>query len=358
MSEIIGYSTIPTAIEGVSFIPKIKVNDLIDGTLVHRHTLQRDEKKRLHKRLKDFRKKLPSLYHFSIANVKKHISGTYEGELIDVQPGVYMVDGHTRVLDMKQSLKKGEKNYPDEVMASVYDITDWETFKELYYSFDNPNATEKNNEKIVAACDALGIFLTSTTGRSGGFGTALNIAYPGNPTDEVLSKVAYFKDEIITLDEIGLFNPKSGLLKSQCLMAAALEALKYYNQPDTTRARIIGGLTEIAKATNKTLDFGDDYWYGIDMIKYEFLVAPGTWIGAELHRKTSYAALDKQMDFFWYCIERYMNKKKVSKDGGVKTPSFKDKHIKYQDLILAANPIVGYDFSFNDIEDLDEEDEE
>lgn len=351
-STILGYSAIPTATTGVNFIPKFKTTDLINEDVIKTHRLQRDHKKRLKKMQVHFRKKLPTLYNFSIMNVTNHIFGNYEGETINVEPGIYMVDGHTRREDIIQSLKKGEDNYPPEVSVTMYDVHDFSSYKDIYYSFDSDDAVEKSNEKIVAACQAMGIFLNAPTGKSGGFGTALNIAYPGSSSDSILSKIAYFKDEIIALDEIGLFKPSAKEFKSQCLMAAGLMALKYYNQPDASRARIIGGLSQLALAKKTIADLGDKtHWYGLDMIQYEFLVAPGTWIPAEYHRKTSYTALLPQMNFFWYCIENYMNKKKKSKDGGVKSNMFIGKYDKYSDALLAANPIIGYTSTVDEFEE-------
>jgi len=355
MSNILGYTPIEIATPGVSFIPKFKTSDLINDQLIRTHQLQRDHKRRLRKMQKHFRKQLPTLYNFSILHITKTISGTVNGEDITIEPGFDMVDGHTRREDILQSLKKGENTYPDNVPVMVYEVDNFKEYKDIYYSFDSSDATEKTNEKIAGACRALGLTLNQVTGRSGGFGTALDIAYPGDSKDDILTKVAYFKDEIIELDSIGLFNPKDSILKSQCIMALGLMSLKYYSKPDSSKARLIGGLSRLANAKKNTLDHGDPkWWYGLDCIEYEFFTEPGKWIPAEYHRKTSYSAIEPQMNFFWYCIENYMLSTKISKTGGVKTPSFKGKYQKYRDALLATQPIEGYDFVVDEDEDIDE----
>jgi hypothetical protein len=300
-----------------------------------------------------FRKQLPTLYNFSILHITKTITGTVNGEDLTIEPGFDMVDGHTRREDIIHSLKKGENNYPDFVPVTVYEIDNFKEYKDIYYSFDSVDASERTNEKIAGACRALDLTLMSTTGRSGGFGTALDIAYPGDRKDDILVKVAYFKDEIVDLDAIGLFNPKENAFKSQCLMAAGLMALKYYSKPDSSKARIVGGLSRLANAKKTTLDHGGKDWYGLDLIEYEFLSEPGKWIPKELHRKTNYSAVEPQMNFFWYCLENYMIKNAISKDGGVKRPSFKGKYEKYRNALLATQPIEGYDFSIDDEEDIE-----
>lgn len=350
-NTILGYQPIQIATNGVSLIPNFKTSDLINEGIIRTHQLQRDHMARLRKMQKHFRKQLPTLYNFHVAHITKPILGTVNGEEVRVEPGFDMLDGHTRRADIIFSLKKGENNYPAEVPVMIYEIDNFKDYKELYYSFDSSDSVETTNQKIVGACRAIGIVLDSTTGRSGGFGTALNIAYPGDPKDDVLVKVAYFKDEIADLDAIGLFKPESKEFKSQCLFAVGLMALKYYHTPDSSRTRIIAGLTRLAKAKKITLDLSADKWYGLDCIEYEFLSEPGKWIPKEYHRKTSFTAVEPQMNFFWYCIENYMTKNAVSKDGGVKSNMFKGKYKKYKDALLATQPIDGYDF----LEDEDEE---
>jgi hypothetical protein len=350
-TQILGYTPIkiPT-LPGVYFIPNFKTDDLINEDLVRTHKLQRDHARRWKKMVKHFRKQLPTLYNFSILKITKSITGTVNGEEITVDQGFDMVDGHTRRHDIQVSLRTGENSYPSEVPVMVYEINSFKEYKDLYDSFDSIDATDKSSDKIIGALRLLDIILDSNTGRSGGFGTALSIAYPGDSKDDVLKKVAYFKDEIQCMDSIGLFNPESKEFKSQCLIAAGLMALKYYNKPDTSRARIIGGLTRIAKAKKNMLDHSDPKsWYGLDCIEYEFLTEPGKWISKDLHRKTSYTAVDDQMNFFWYCLENYMSKTTISKHNGVKKSSFKGKYTKYRDGLLATQPIDGYEFI--DIED-------
>ena len=349
-NQILGYTPIKVT-SNVSFIPNFKTADLLKEEL-RTHRLQRDHKRRLKTMQKHFRKQLPTLHNFDFIRVTKTISGTVNGEMVIVDAGIDLANGNTRREDISQGIKKNENDWPETVAVIVYDVDNFKDYKNIYYSFDSQDAVEATSHKIFGACYALGLVLNSTTGRSGAFGSALSIAYPGDRKDDILVKVAYFKDEIIELDSIGLFNPKEPSLKSQCLIAAGLMALKYYRVPVDKKTRIIGGLARLANAKQNALDHSDPkYWYGLDCIEHEFLTNPGKWISKELHRKTSYSALEPQMNFFWYCIENYMNGTRIGKLNGVKTKMFKGKYEKYRNALLATQPIIGYEFSEEEDED-------
>jgi LysM repeat protein len=70
---------------------------------------------------KHFRKQLPTLYNFHIAYITKPISGTVNGEVLTVQPGFDMLDGHTRRADIVYSLKKGETLSK---IAAMYNVSE------------------------------------------------------------------------------------------------------------------------------------------------------------------------------------------------------------------------------------------
>ena len=95
---------------------------------------------------------------------------------------------------------------------------------------------------------------------------------------------------------------------------------------------------------------------GIDAILYEYLVGhvdvKKEIIPEGMHRKTSFASIPPQMDFMWYCIELYMTKSTVSKNGGFKANHIKGSWSKAQSSMIAKYPPQGY------VSDIDEDDEE
>lgn len=349
------YTLLETGNPGVHVIPQFLTSDLLDPDVVRTHQLQRDHKKRLKKMQKHFQKKLPSLYNLSLMRIKKEFSGTVNGETITVTPGVDMVDGHTRREDWIKSSERGDDDtyVPNYVNVIVYDVDNFKQYKDIYYSFDSTDASEKTNEKIVGACRALNLVLNSTTAKSGSFGSALDIAYPGDRKDDILTKVSYFHKEIVELDKLGLFNPADPELKFQCLMAAALQALKIYSEPDETRLRLEGGLLQLAQARKDTLSLDPTHWYGMDLIQYEYFMTPDKeWsIPKGMHRKTSFSSINPQMDFIWYCFEMYMTKSPVKKNRGMKSSSYKGYYEKATASVAFRQPLVGYEGLFEDLEE-------
>ena len=349
------YTLIETGTPGVYVIPKFLTLDLLDPDVVRTHQLQRDHRKRLKKMQKHFQKKLPSLYNLSLIRIEKEFSGTVNGETITVTPGVDMVDGHTRREDWIQSYGRGDEDtcVPSHVNVIIYDVDNFKQYKDIYYSFDSTDASEKTNEKIVGACRALNLVLNSTTAKSGSFGSALDIAYPGDRKDDILTKVSYFHKEIVELDKLGLFNPADPELKFQCLMAAALQALKIYSEPDETRLRLEGGLLQLAQARKDTLSLDPTHWYGMDLIQYEYFMTPDKeWsIPKGMHRKTSFSSINPQMDFIWYCFEMYMTKSPVKKNRGMKSSSYKGYYEKATASVAFRQPLVGYEGLFEDLEE-------
>jgi len=339
------YELIETAIPGKYFISKFKSEDL---EKLRTNAIQRDHIKRMRKMKKHFDKRLPSQFDFAVANVTTNIVGKYQGHPIEITPGADLTDGHTR-----REYANSVNDYPKYVSLTVYDVDNWESYKDLYYSYDATEAAERSNDKIVGACRALNIKLSSTTGLGGGFGSAIDIAYPGDRKDDILTKISYFKKEIEELDAIGLMKPTEGKMKAQVLMAAGLMALKVYGEPPETHARLIGGLQQLSQANLKTPFWGSDpdSWYGMDAIAFQFLEQGDPkdwWVEPGYLRSTKFMSIEPQMDFIWYFIDKYMSKKKVSKTKGVKPSNFVGKFEEFTETLIAIQPPAGFESTDNE----------
>jgi hypothetical protein len=335
---------VSTAIPGQYFIPSFKTKDLFK---LKTNAIQREHEKRVKKMGKHFDKRLSTQFNFSAVVCTTTFTGKYQGEIVEVSPGVDMLDGHTR-----RHYSKDAEAYPEDVTCMVYEVDNWEDYKNFYYSFDASEAAEKTNEKIVGACRALNIKLTSSTALGGGFGSALNIAYPGDRNDDILTKVAYFKTELEELDAIGLMKPTEKQMKAQCLMAAGLMALKIYGEPPETHARMIGGLQQLAKARKDAPFWSDpDNWFGMDAIAYQYLEQgdpDNWWVEKGYLRSTKFMSIAPQMDFIWYFFEKYMSKLKVKKGKGVKPSFFVGKFDEYQEALINIQPPQGYESNQED----------
>lgn len=335
---------IETAVPGEYFLPKFATKDLFK---LKTNAIQREHEKRVKKMKKHFDKRLPTQFNFSAVVCTTSFTGKYQGEIVEVLPGIDMVDGHTR-----RHYSKDAEDYPEYVTLTLYLVDNWEDYKNIYYSFDASEAAEKTNEKIVGACRALNIKLTSSTALGGGFGSALDIAYPGDRKDDILTKVAYFKTELEELDAIGLMKPTEGKMKAQTLMAAGLMALKIYGEPPETHARMVGGLHQLAKArTDAPFWVDPDNWFGMDAIAYQYLEQGDPdkwWVEKGYLRSTKFMSIAPQMDFIWYFFEKYMSKSRVAKGKGVKPSNFEGKFEEYQEALININPPQGYSSNEDD----------
>ena len=332
------YTLVETAIDNKYIIPKFKTADLFK---LRTNAIQRDHEKRVKKMKKHFDKRLPTQFDFAAVNITKPFIGKYQGENIEVTPGIDLVDGHTR-----RKYAPSAENYPEFVTLTIYDVDNWQDYKDFYYSYDATEASEKTNEKIVGACRALNIKLKTSTALGGGFGSALDIAYPGDRKDDILTKVAYFKKEIEELDAIELTKPTEGKMKAQALMAAGLMALKIYGEPPETHARLIGGLSQLANARTDAPFWSDpEKWYGMDAIAYQYLEQGDSnkwWVEKGYLRSTKFMSIEPQMNFIWYFIERYMSKNPIKKGTGVKPANFEGKFKEFTETLVAIQPPAGF----------------
>lgn len=308
----------PSGVPGSAVVLSADIADIL--ALPHHH-LQRDETQRIKKMIPIFRRRVPTLYNFAVINVTTQFDIDLGDTVVTVEPGMRMCDGHTRNLFFKM--------YPDEqpthpVLVTVYTVDTAADYAAIYNAYDSPDSVETTAHKIQGAFRVLGILdkVTSPKLKTGGIGTAINIAYPGDSRDPTIEKVAYFKDEILLLDALNVFSPTDSDLKFQTLWASALMLAKMYSGDSNTAtyARMISFLQGIARIGSDDLMCGDNKWDGLTALLFE-VFNPGKkgWISEGMLRKTSFATVAPQMNFFLYCmIELYMNDKKLDKTKGFK----------------------------------------
>jgi len=315
MQDIIQQLSVPTGHETRSVIPAFPRTLYMDKDLLPTIPINRDEKRRIPKMRKILQNWLPTHDEIAIFRVTKDIEVTVEeGEKIPVAAGSYLGNGNTR--------RECYSQYPDEapttdLVATIYDVSSEIEFTKFYYSYDSTDSAESGAQKIQGAIRLLGMNVSSTVAKNGGFRTALDIAHP-NPKASVIEKVSYFKEEIQLLDRVGIFSHMDKDLKFQAMYAMCLMAAKYWNSPTDQYDRMVAGLQNLASAKADEMNLAGDRWDGLTCIQVLYFTngQMKQWVEPGFLRKTSFATVKPQMDFLLYCFELYMLKQKINKSKG------------------------------------------
>jgi hypothetical protein len=324
---------------GARLYPKVPLSIFSE---LRDNRLQRNHKDRVNKMAKKYSPSVPTLSEVQAVIATTDLTGEYYEVEIDVPAGEESkVNGHTRneywTGDKFSKLAAQQGHVPEMVSLTVYEVDTWDDYKKLYDSFDSPDAVETSNNKIQSAIRAIGIPVTSKMAMGGKFGTALRHAYPGDDKEPVFTKVAYFADEISDLDRAGGFEPNEKGLKFQALTSAMLAALKVWDKPDSNRQRLLSGISQIVNFDKDRANWSSSEWNGIDAILKEF-GSDGTMLPSGVHRSTKYADVDMQLDFIWYWLEIYMNKKTILKTNSFNTKHAKGKYKEFMELLDTMYP--------------------
>jgi hypothetical protein len=313
--------TTPSGVPGSAVVLSADIEDILE--LPHHH-LQRDENQRIKKMTPIFRKRVPTLYNFAVINVTEQFDIDLGNDVVTVTPGMRICDGHTRRLFFKENPQE-KPTHP--VLVTVYSVDNAQDYTAIYNAYDSADSVETTAHKITGAFRTLGILdrITAPVVKKGSIGTAISLAYPGDSRDPIIEKVAYFKDEILLLDALNVFSPNDNDLKFQTLWSSCLMFAKLYNGDKETTAylRMINFLQRVAQIRSDDLSYSDNKWDGLTALLFE-VFNPGKkgWIPEGRLRKTSFATVSPQMNFFLYTmIELYMADKKLDKTKGFK-PSF------------------------------------
>lgn len=314
------------------------------------HEYQRDTDLRLKSMIKHFKENLPTLYtDLAMIIVTEEFDVVYNGITKTIMPGMYKANGHTRSLFWETH---PELVPAHGVLVTVYDnINDANMFKSIYDCYDSKEAVDGAQNKIQSALRVLGMRdkVTSNVVRKGGFGTAVSIAYPGDPKDDIIEKISYFRDEILFLDNVGIFNANAPQMRFQTLYASFLMFAKMFLTKDTASTNYVKLFDACRKISNiEKEDFisSDKKWDGITAMQYEiFNECEKGWIPEGMLRKTSYATLNNQMSFFLYClIDLWMNDKRLDRTKGFKHSAW----LQYKES-TDDDPIGYYNYIRNNI---------
>jgi len=316
----------PLAVQDLKDVPNVRTElfDVQDWIPVTDHSIQRDTDLRLKTMENAFKLGLPTLYtDFAAIEVTKSFKVKLNGVAVNVEKGLYKANGHTRSLFWQ----KNPTHIPEHgIIVNIYEnVEDFATFEAIYNCYDSKLSVDNANNKIQGALRILGMKdkITSNVVRKGSFGSALSIAYPGHPKDDVIEKVSYFREEIIFLDKLGVFNTNAVQLRFQTLYASYLMFAKMFLTKDTESdnyIKLFDACRRISSIEKEDFISSDKKWDGITGMLYEiFNECEKGWIPEGMLRKTSYATVSPQCSFFLYClVELWMNDKRLDRTKGFK----------------------------------------
>ena len=317
--HVLQKNAIETGVPNVSINPKTKLEWLLALPKVPSN---RPVEKRVNKMNKHFVKDVKSIHNFTVFWVKNDLLVRINSEDILVKTGWYVADGNTRLLSNKQLNNPDHKatigyNPIHDVITKIVEITTEKLFLEEYYSIDNSAATENNGDLIRGAMGLLGVEMVSKKGKAGTFGSAISNAYPGDNTSSILDKVAYFRKELLLLDECGVFNTTETALQTQHFYCAALMSAKMYSEPSSQRDRLVGLLKDISRIDFDGLKTSKDKWNGMTYLVYQS-VMPNKHVNIydeQFHKSTKFASWNPVVGFMLYCIDNHMGDKLIAKKG-------------------------------------------
>lgn len=303
---------IPTAIKGVWINPNCLTSELLKQEHVQ---INRDFRRRLKKMLAPFKKALKGQHIFVVFRVTETLEFTLANETIVVDPGLYIADGNTRL----ESMRVGNIDTPESVIAFVFDIDNEDEYLEEYYAIDNSAATELSADKIRGAISFLNLDVKSRAAQNGQFGWALKNAFPHDSKEGVLEKVSYFKNEIEFLDECGIFDPVEKQLKNTNLVMACLMMAKQCSQPPAAKAALKQVFESLARLDFDDLMTNKDKWNGVTALIYQVCrPEKRQWYDPRHAGSTKFDSIIPVVSFYIYCIQNAMQGKLLDKEKGYK----------------------------------------
>ena len=305
-------NTISTEVPSLAIVLSASIADLMQ---LVKHAIQRDETLRLGKMKKIFDQNMPTMHNFAAVNLTTDIMV----EDMEVPAGIYMLDGHTRIHYYRNF---PEKKPSHNVVVNMYTANNASEYINLYYAFDSSDSVESSGHKLQGIFNLLGIRekISSPILIRGAVKTAIDLAYPGTSKDPLIEKVSFFKDEIITLERMGIWQPTDTSFRFQTFYTACLMACKIYYtySPENPKGILFAEMMSFLKSIESdSLNTSNDKWDGKTAMAYEILRhGDKGWIPDGLLAKTSFASIDPQLSFFLYCIELYITGKQLNKKKG------------------------------------------
>ena len=244
---------------------------------------------------------------------KKWLATHGMGDIVEYPDGTReRINGNTRVYVWNQPGYAGK--IPSHIQVTVYPVKNLEEAKELYYTIDSSDAVEKTKDKITGYYRYLRLQFNTRRLAAGRIVKCLEYGAwntppqrdeegtPKSPTQvDALEAVQYFQEELKALDAIGFKG--SNKIFNTSVITAALMALKTYG---ASNKRLLEGLQKLSdqERGSSSPKKGTD---GMTKIIEECLEKKQFPDGL----LTDAISLPRQLDFFLYCITKYMEEENV-----------------------------------------------
>jgi hypothetical protein len=317
--------------ERSSIVPYVPLDILypITAIEINREVESRKKKMRSH-----FAKGAESVREITIFVVTKPLQVPTAFGSLSVSPGYKKGDGNTRLDTWQEDSVNPARCHtvPDTVTVKFVEISTPEQYTLEYDSYDSKDATNTTNNEITGAIRAWNIDMRSKKGIRGTFGESLRYAYPGDHRDNVINKVKYFEKELPIVDQYLLeLESKEMRQLTSTLTSAFLIALKTYSQPAIQRQQLMSMIKKVARLTKDNWQIerhpsNDDLnrLDGAQMIARETINVDQSSV---LMRGTSRNDYDSNVNFYLYCIEKWMRGETMHCTKGLK-PTFWSNHMR------------------------------
>jgi len=332
---------IETGVPNMSILPKVNIESILTLPEI---PCQRDHKIRVTKMNKVFVGDTKMMHQFVVFNVIKTITIEFNGEKVKVKADLYLADGNTRAESKRRKenndveFKKFSDGYDPkhDVVVMVIDINKPEDLLKEYFGIDNQAATENTPDKMRGAIKALSMVVVSNKAKSGGFGTALTAAYPGDSKLEPIIKVSYFRNEIMLLDKAKIWNTSETELQTQHFYCASLIAAKLYTTNGIEqRDKFLHVMKNITSLTRYNVKKDTPKWSGVTALIHQLTDhTDKKWYPIHEHKRTGKSSWNPVVGFLLYCIELAMLDKHIDHVSGFKQSNWKNHYAEARSNML------------------------
>ena len=275
--------------------------------------IQRDHLTRIKKMSPIFDMDLRGQKYFAIVHVTTDLKHEEYGVPLVVPAGYYVFDGNTRC----EYYRNNPLQRPKEVIGSLYTIDNIGDLLDEYNGYDAMDAVETKKNKIQGALRGLQL-RQRLHGKAlnGGYGTALDKAYPHDVKDDIHLKVQFFAEEIVLMSEANLFeiepedkDDKGKYYKNAQFQAACLMFAKKHSARRNDVLKLFRDLARMAENPKHSM-LDKDKLYGFSLLLRQKIYPNNDFMDLDTMKNDRFP---KPISFFLFCLLAEMGHKKYDK---------------------------------------------
>jgi len=300
---------VATPFKGYKINTHAKLKDILGFEPI---PIQRNHLKRVKKMTKIFEMDLKCQKVFTIAFIPVKIEFKEYGKTKTIVPGYYVLDGNTRCEYHRQN----PSTAPPEVIAFITTINNVDDLLNEYDGYDAQDAVESKPHKIQGALRMIGLD-KKLHGKAlnGGYGMALDHAYPHDNKDTPLEKVAFFGEEIVTMSESNIFETTDKYFKNAQFYASCLMFAKKHSARQDDVKKLFRDISRLADNPQYSM-LDKQKKNGMGILLAQKVVPNEKWFTFDTITNERFP---KPISFFLFCLSSEMAFK--SYDSSVLKPS-------------------------------------